>query len=724
MAEVTDINKGKGTAQKMVAEATSLLRQYKEIPFVPENEPELYAAFGGKPGAGKVKTPSKFTAKQTIALLEFSGFPLADENAKFSIADAVRLEAPDMFDEATFESYEKDFGTVMQMQEDNAAVSKNVTTESAKKEIKNVNVSAEPLTEIELVQRMKSGEATAKEVIDYAMADPDISASRKKQIKRLYAGFNKLGLDINMPYKDLKNKEVARLFTKEGSPDKANRATPIQSLEKGLENSIFNKYGLRAVSEKVGDGIEVSMYPVLTGEGSLIGTQRTGGVGERPMRGLITMEDYTKIYAEALPEVEEAFGQPTADLLKYHALTANRPSQLLGLKKSQVTIGNGKITIAGKPKTNTDKKGRPTLTYDLSSPTGQLLERNYNSSKSDKLFDVTEVDFENAFNKHVGTRLEAFSDKLPLADVKVYEADGKTVKEIVQKPVTSVSAVRAIVPKIMLDQYNIPEGLVQGAMGHANTTILRKNYAGIAPETDLPKLLENPSSFSVGMFGTNQTNINLDLLSDEDKEAIRKEQTETLIQETQARRATAISEQIRAKASVSDKDIERASQVDEALVRAEEEKRLKKIQIREQVRAEAKGKVEAPSESTLVEGDVFNADKLSDEGQSKLKKLFPNLFKTVVGAVPGVAAGVNFASEVEAGTPPAVAALKSVIAETPAGDVMAAQELGEQAAKPVVEKLSKSVPEEGFISGLSRALTGQGMGMNYSSGGFINKNGR
>lgn len=582
----------------------------------------------------------------------------------------------------------------------------------------------ELLTEIELAQKMKSGEATAKEVIDYAMADPTISETRKGQIKRLYSGFKKLSLDINMPYKDLKNKEVARLFTKEGSPDKANRATPVQSLERALEGSLFNKYGLRAVSESVEGGLEVSMYPQLTGEGNVIGTQRTGGVGERPMRGLIKMEDYAKIYAEALPEVEEAFGQPTADLLKYHALTANRPSQLLGLKKSQVSIANGKITIEGKNTSKTDKKGRPSLSYDLDSPTGQLLEQNYNSSKSDKLFDVTEVDFENAFSKHIGTRLESFSNELPLANVKVYEADGKTVKEIVQRPVTGPSAVRSIVPKIMLEQYNIPDGLVQGVMGHVNSTILRKNYAGIAPNTDLPKLLENPASFSVGMFGTNQTNVNLDLLSDEDKKRIGKEQAETIIQETEARRATAISEQIRAKASVSDKDIERAAQVDEALVRAKEEKRLREIEIRKQVRTEAKGNVDAPSETNLVEGDVFNADKLSDEGQSNLKKLFPNLFKTVIGGLPVVSGAITYSSEVEAGTRPAEALVKSIIAETPAGDVMAAQELGEQAAKPVVEELSKSVPEEGFVSGLSRAFAGQGMGMNYSSGGFINKNRR
>ena len=50
----------------------------------------------------------------------------------------------------------------------------------------------------------------------------------------------------------------------------------------------------------------------------------------------------------------------------------------------------------------------------------------------------------------------------------------------------------------MLDQYNVPEGLVQGMMGHVNDSILRKNYAGLAPSKDIPKLLENPSSLQLG----------------------------------------------------------------------------------------------------------------------------------------------------------------------------------------------------------------------------------
>lgn len=133
----------------------------------------------------------------------------------------------------------------------------------------------------------------------------------------------------------------------------------------------------------------------------------------------------------------------------------------------------------------------------------------------------------------------------------------------------------------MLDQFNVSEGLVQGLMGHVNDSILRKNYAGLAPSTDIPKLLENPSSFAIGDFGTTEKNINLDLLSDEDKAVLVEEQKKTIQAEEKARQATAsatVAEQeakaIRAKASVTPAEIEAAAQVDEKLVEANELKRI------------------------------------------------------------------------------------------------------------------------------------------------------
>ncbi len=128
MAEPTDIGKNLTTAEKMVRDATSVFRQYMEIPFIPEEEEFLFKAFGGKPGQGKVKTPKKLTPEQAMAFLDYSGFPLADENAKFSIASSIKLGAPELFDDDSFKAYDKKFGSVMEMQEKGASASKNITT--------------------------------------------------------------------------------------------------------------------------------------------------------------------------------------------------------------------------------------------------------------------------------------------------------------------------------------------------------------------------------------------------------------------------------------------------------------------------------------------------------------------------------------------------------------------------------------------------------------------
>ena len=468
------------------------------------------------------------------------------------------------------------------------------------------------LTEIELVEKLKAGTATVEEAIDFANSSATISDNAKKRIGALVSGFKKMGLDITMPYKDLKNDDVAPLFTKAGSPTKENRAPNLQALENHLEK-LFNKYGISGIKEKVpGSDIEQAMYPRLTGAGTAIGTQRTGMAGERPMRGLLSMEDFTRIYIEAVPLIENEYDQATADLIRYHATTSNRPSQLQKLKKSDVTISGNTITVAGKKVTKNDKKGRPSLSFDLDSPTGQLLKRNLDSSKSEFLFDTTDAKFNDAFAKHITPRLEPFSDILPLAEVKVEGPDGI---QLSQKPVTSPSAIRSIVPKIMLDQYNVPEGLVQGMMGHVNDSILRKNYAGLAPSTDIPKLLENPSSFAVGDFGTTEKNINLDLLSDEDRAVLIQEQKATLQAEEKARQATAtaiIAEKeaaaIKAKAAVTPEEIEAASRVDEAAIRQ---------QVRDR---EAKKRIEA-DELAKIKGELDLTGDISDEGKSLFKRL-------------------------------------------------------------------------------------------------------
>jgi integrase len=470
------------------------------------------------------------------------------------------------------------------------------------------------LTEVEFVEKLKAGEATVQDAIDVATSQPNTTDNARKRINALKSGFTKMGLNLSMPYKDLKDEATLKLFTREGSPDKSNRAGNLQALENGL-GQIFKKYAISGVMEKVpGTDLEVAMYPQLAGAGTAAGTQRTGLAGERPMRGLLSMEDFTKIYVEAIPMIEDQYGQATADLIRYHATTANRPEQLQGLKKSDVTISGDKITVAGKKVTKTDKKGRPPLSFDLDSPTGQLLKRNLESSKSDFLFDTSDAKFTEAFNKHIGSRLQNFSDVLPIADVKVEGAEGI---ELSQKPVTTPSAIRSIVPKIMLDQYNVPEGLVQGMMGHVNDSILRRNYAGMNPANDIPKLLENPSTFAVGDFGTSQKTINLDLLSDEDRAALIEDQKATLIAEEKARQATAeatIAQQktaaIKAKAAVTPEEIQAAARVDEETIRAKEERRLLEQTIKKEVRSKITAEAATDPLSTIPEQDVEKLKKL------------------------------------------------------------------------------------------------------------------
>jgi hypothetical protein len=110
--------------EDIVNQAVTDLQSLISTGTISEDSEGLYKAFGGKPGAGTVAVPSNITDEQILAYFDFVGTPLTGEEEKATILKAIR---------------EKQKGT---------------------------NASAKLLTEIELVQKMKSGEATAKEVID------------------------------------------------------------------------------------------------------------------------------------------------------------------------------------------------------------------------------------------------------------------------------------------------------------------------------------------------------------------------------------------------------------------------------------------------------------------------------------------------------------------------------------------------------------------------------
>ncbi len=516
------------------------------------------------------------------------------------------------------------------------------------------------LTDIELGKKAKDGTLTLGEAWDFAMSKAD--EKQKKRINPIKSGAKTLGIDLSTPYKDLKQADIIKLFTVEGSPDAKNRAYNLQTLE-ALVRPVMERYGATAAMETVAEGVDEIMYPQLAGAKGLAGTQRTGLAGERPMQGLLPKEELDKIYAEATPLVAAEYGQPTSDLLEYHKATANRPEQLLGLKKSDVTIVGDTITVKGKVTTKKDHKGRPELSFDTNSRLGRLLKQNYDTSTSDYLFDVTDGDFTDAFNKHIGTRLQPFANILPAKEIKSRSPAGELVRNY--EPVTTPSVIRSIVPRFMLEQYNVNENFVEGMMGHVNPSILKKNYAGFVPQKDLPALIESPVDFAGGEFGTTQTGrVNLDLLTDEQKEALASEQQTTILAEERAK-------QSQAAAAVAEAEAKRTStlaaitpeQIQEAedKSRALEEAKIKGRQAAKLASADADVVPESnPEARANLERKGFDAKSMAEEINKYIGKV-PRPVKKALGPLGlglTAATAASTATEVEAATgSPALAAI-------------------------------------------------------------------
>jgi integrase len=516
------------------------------------------------------------------------------------------------------------------------------------------------LTDIELGKKAKDGTLTLGEAWNFAMSKAD--EKQKKRINPIKSGAKTLGIDLSTPYKDLKQADIIKLFTVEGSPDAKNRAYNLQTLE-ALVRPVMERYGATAAMETVAEGVDEIMYPQLAGAKGLAGTQRTGLAGERPMQGLFPKEELDKIYAEATPLVAAEYGQPTSDLLEYHKATANRPEQLLGLKKSDVTIVGDTITVKGKVTTKKDHKGRPELSFDTNSRLGRLLKQNYDTSTSDYLFDVTDGDFTDAFNKHIGTRLQPFANILPAKEIKSRSPAGELVRNY--EPVTTPSVIRSIVPRFMLEQYNVNENFVEGMMGHVNPSILKKNYAGFVPQKDLPALIESPVDFAGGEFGTTQTGrVNLDLLTDEQKEALASEQQTTILAEERAK-------QSQAAAAVAEAEAKRTStlaaitpeQIQEAedKSRALEEAKIKGRQAAKLASADADVVPESnPEARANLERKGFDAKSMAEEINKYIGKV-PRPVKKALGPLGlglTAATAASTATEVEAATgSPALAAI-------------------------------------------------------------------
>lgn len=377
------------------------------------------------------------------------------------------------------------------------------------------------LTREELARKGLDGTLTVREAVEYMQAQPEnkalkVTKNSKERAGRVISGLEELGLNPDMPYKDLnkfdpvEGMKIVDLFGPSETPVRRNRWSNLQALENFIR-PVFNELTItnQTIDVVGADGQTITkeaMYPQLTGETT--GRTQRGGksstedVDVRPMRGTITSQQVDDIYNEALPEVRqnEKYGPKVARLLEYHRMTVNRPGQLWNLKKSDVEVVGDTIIVKGKKVTGGDKKGRPELHWDVNSRGGKLILAALEESESDLLFDVTKTQAENAFKDHVTPRLQPYADKLPLMTYTRKAKTGSNVGELekITKPMDTIGVMRSIVPNYLHAEFKIHQDLVKGVMGHENTETISKNYTGLPliPTRDLPRLLDSPADFS------------------------------------------------------------------------------------------------------------------------------------------------------------------------------------------------------------------------------------
>ncbi len=472
----------------------------------------------------------------------------------------------------------------------------------------------------EIITKAKDGTLTVGEAIDFTL-DPRVplpedynqknaegkypARNRAQTLKNSLSLLKKQAPDsfplgVDTPLKDMRQPEIIFLFRRDGSPDMSSRAYNYQT----FENIFFGALKGKRIERffEVIDGNEEDMYPRLAGTGNPMGTQRTGLAGERPMQGTLPKADLDVIYDEALPEIRANYDEKTARIIEYHRITFQRPEQLLNLKASDVVVSGDVVTVKGKITTGKDHKGRPELRFKSDSPVGQLLLEALNdesvplSGNDRSLFGVDADKFNAAFNNHVGTRLEKFSDVLPLADVKVEEG-GKVIR-IDQKPVTTPSAIRSIVPHYMLKDMKVNRDIVQGLMGHKPNDELANNYAGVIVNEELPAVLQNPETFAKTGFATTKggkVGLETDLLDEDQRAKLAEEYLETQSAELQARAATAGATTAEAGVRQQVATIERAAGMPEevaaATTVAEGEAQISQIQSEANIAAKQKSAV-------------------------------------------------------------------------------------------------------------------------------------
>ena len=462
----------------------------------------------------------------------------------------------------------------------------------------------------ELARKAKNNTLTIREALEFGIANPKTSqgvestAAAKRMRSLLNTGLKQMKIDLDMPYSEMSNPDIYRRFAVErGEGGKKLSGSYVyagQTLEQALD-AVFETYGVRGYTVEVGDGLEKALYPRIFGRGSLSGlTQRSGLGGSRPMQGTITRQELDTIYQNGFAKIDAA-GEPKAQILKdgmdYHRATANRLDHLFGtggLKKNDITFikddsGNVvKVIVAEKLTTEKDHKGRNQMTYKADSKLGQIIIRNYESSPDQYVFNLTDGEFETAFDKYLSPEFLVHKDKLPFVDLIEGRQSPQTAERI-----SSASVVRSAVPRMLNAEYKVPMDIRQAIMGQKGGEILNTNYEGIVVDEELGTIAEmyafgEPRKFS-GITGAGQNQQNYQGFTFELSEEARKAADDRAKAESEAGTAEAIARGATAKLKAAQGEKEYYDWLE-----TEEGQKLKAQQEAEEIRkAEAKGRADA-----------------------------------------------------------------------------------------------------------------------------------
>jgi len=564
-----------------------------------------------------------------------------------------------------------------------------------------------PLSYDELVDKAMDQTLTVREAIDYAMAKPNVSENHFKQLRALRNTWDKTGLPDDITLAEMRKEQNWSRLGKDVNKS-GNKFGNFQALEKNIRPILEESGAINTMVPGPGGKGQIRVYPLITGgkgSGSLSGAaQRTGLAGERPMRGLIGQDDIEKLYSEALPEIRASHGDIAADVALYHKATFQRPEQILGdsaILKSDVAITDEYVTVKGVTK---GKKTRPTVKYPVGSPMADLILRNYESTSSDKLFNIPPKTYDDAYRASISPRLLAgFENELPLLDAN---DPSKGV-------VTTPSATRSIMVKIVTDELGYPDDVAEAMMGHTDSSILSRNYRGLKPMEGMGKIVD---SLLVGVregfqgFGDDASTFT-STLSEEDRRELAKAQVAEAKSKTETYESDALKKQRERVAYLTSEEGQKFLEGQQSLAKKEIEQKLE-LQVFE---AQKKAEMKAASQVDVeIKGPELDDD--MKKGMQELAEFFKGIGGEKMmqaGAAVGATAlfgaslmpRVSEAQEkIEAGKPviPSVAeeAGQFLLEEGPVGMIQGGLEVGKEvvgaALEPAARELEKQAGEAGI----------------------------